>query len=223
MANLEKPLYRWLEKNNEWKWGDAQQDFFEKLKTTLAEAPLLCLYDKELPLKLACETSSYDVGAVLSHVYSDKSERPILYASRTLNIHEKNYSQLDKEGVAIMFGLKKFHQYIYGRKFTICTDNKALSHIFDPQAAIPSLAAARLVRWSVQLCSYDYSIELKSTTDNTNADILSRLPLPKNNSSLPNGIDSLQIDFLPLTADKIRDATSKDPVLKKVVNHLYTG
>ena len=102
------------------------------MKRKLSELPVLCLYDKHLPLELACDAYAYGAGAVLSHIFPDKTEKPITYASTTLNTHERNYSQLDKEAVAIMFGLRKFRQYIYSRKLTLCTDNKALRYIFDP-------------------------------------------------------------------------------------------
>ena len=75
------------------------------------------------------------------HVYPDGI--PIAYASRTLNEREKRYGQIDKEALPIMFGLKRFHLYLYGRHFTILTDYKPLERIFGPKTAIPSLAAMR--------------------------------------------------------------------------------
>ena len=77
------------------------------MKNKLTAAPVLMNYDRNMPLKLACDASGYGLGAVLSHILPDKSERPIAFASRTLNDHEKNYSQLDKEGASIIFGLRK--------------------------------------------------------------------------------------------------------------------
>ena len=184
----------------------------------------MCLYDKHLPLKLACDASAYGAGAVLSHIFPDKTEKPIAYASTTLNPHERNYSELDKEGVAIMFGLRKFRQYIYSRKFTLCTDNKALRYIFDPESALPSLAAARVIRWSVELSAYDYEIEFKTTKENSNADIMLRLPLKEEQkSNYPNAINSMQIDFLPLAATDIKQATATDPALKYVVDFMKSG
>ena len=175
----------------------------------------------KLPVKLACDASSYGIGAVLSHVFPNGSERPIAYASRTLNQHEKMYSQLDKEGLSTIFGVQKFTQYLYGRHFTLTTDNKALSRIIHPNTAIPNIAAARLVRWSVILAAYDYEIELKPTQKHLNADMLSRLPVSAaSNNYLPNSINTMQIDFLPITAQKIRLATAQDPTLSRVIRYL---
>ena len=111
MAEIGKPLYCLLEKDTEWKWTKTEQLSFENLKQVLLTAPVLTIFDQNLPLKLDCDTSQYGLGAVLSHVYPDKSERPIAYASRTLNKHELNYSQIDKEGASIILALKKFSQY----------------------------------------------------------------------------------------------------------------
>ena len=88
MADIVKPLYRLLEKGTEWKWTKTEQLLFENLKQVLLTAPLLTISDQNLPLKLDCDALQYGLVAVLSHVYPYKSERPIAYASRTLNKHE---------------------------------------------------------------------------------------------------------------------------------------
>ena len=133
------------------------------------------------------------------------------------------YSQLDKEGVAIIFGVKKFHQYIYGRRFILETDNKALSRIFDSNRAIPTLAAARLIRWSVMLCAYDYEIKFRSTKEHANADMLSRLPLPTTSSSPQNAINAMQINVMPITADELRQETQNDKILSQVHQYCIKG
>ena len=76
------------------------------------------------------------MGAVLSHVFPNGSERPVAYASRTLSDPEKNYSQIEKEGLAIVFGVKKFHKYVYGRHFTLVTDHKPLVTIFGNNSSL---------------------------------------------------------------------------------------
>ena len=119
---------------------------FRVLKQRLSESPVLSMYDPDLPLKVDRDASKYGFGAVLSHKYLDGTEKPIAYASRTLNKNETNYSQVDKEGASIILALKKFNQYLLEHNFTLTTDNKAIKNIFDPKTEISSTAATRLSR-----------------------------------------------------------------------------
>ena len=109
---------------------------------------LLIHFDHELPLVLACDASPYGAGAVLSHRVEDGSEKPITFASRSLSKAERNYSQLDKEALAIIFGVKQLHEHIYGRPFVILTDNKPLLRILSESKATPQMESARLQCWS---------------------------------------------------------------------------
>jgi len=140
------PLNQLLQHNSKWSWSKACESAFQKLKRRLSSKPILAHYDSTLPLKLACDASPYGVGAVISHVMPNGEEKPIAFGSRTLSKAERNYTQVEKEALAIIFGIKKFHQYVYGRKFLLVTDHKPLTTILSPRAGLPALAAARLQR-----------------------------------------------------------------------------
>ena len=136
MADIAEPLYQLIEKEVSWKWTQKEQDAFDVLKSSLITAPVLTRYDAKLSLKVACDASQYGLGAVISHVYTDGQEKALAFASRSLNKHEMNYSQIDKEGAAVIFALKKFNQYLLGNHFTLTTDNKAIKKIFDPSTEL---------------------------------------------------------------------------------------
>ena len=78
-----------------------------------------------------------------------------------------------------MFGVGKFHRYIFGRRFLLYSDHKPLIHIFGESQSVPVMASARLQRWALTLSSYTYNIKYKSGKNQGNADALSRLPLPE--------------------------------------------
>lgn len=82
------------------------------LKESLASPRLLVHFNPDLPIVLECDASQYGIGAVLSHRFPNGVERPIAYASRSLSPAEKNYSQIEKEGLAIVFGVTKFYMYL---------------------------------------------------------------------------------------------------------------
>ena len=99
--------------------------------------------------------------AILAHRFSDGSEHPITFASRALAPAERNYSQLDKEGLAIIFGVERFHKFLFGRQFTIFTDYKPLKHLFGEDKPIPPMVSAQLQHWALKLSAYQYKIAHK--------------------------------------------------------------
>lgn len=114
---------------------------------------------------------------MISHVMPDGREHPIAFASRSLSSTERNYAQIDREALSLVWGVKKFGQHLYGRKFTLLTDHKPLTSIFSPEKGIPEMAAARIQRWALFLGAHNYDVLYKGTNHHANADGLSRLPL----------------------------------------------
>ncbi|CAK1584579.1 unnamed protein product [Parnassius mnemosyne] len=110
---------------------------------------ILAHYSPDLPLTLATDASSTGVGVVLSHVMPDGAEHPIQFASQTLNSTQRKWVQIDKEANAIIFGVKRFFQYLYGRRFVLFTDYKPLFQIFSPTKALPHLSYTLMQHYAI--------------------------------------------------------------------------
>jgi len=225
------PLNKLLRKQQKWVWDKGCEKAFSWPKQALASSPVLVHYDPSLPIHLAADVSAYGIGAVISHVARDGSEHPIAFASCSLSVSERNYSQIEKEALALVFGVRKFHQFIYGRHFTLVTDHKPLLAILGPKKEIPPLAAARMQRWAFQLSGHDYDTLFKPTTAHCNADGLSRLPLPQTEPALVNTAEIAQISLfniaqiqaLPISSHQLGKITLIDPILSKVYRYTMLG
>lgn len=169
-AKLTKPLTNCLKKGNVVDFE--RQDYiksFDECKNLLINSPILQYPNFDQEFTLTTDASNYALGAVLSQQINNK-DMPIAYASRTLNTHEINYSTTEKELLGIVWAVKYFRPYLYGKKFKIKTDHRPLTWLMslkDPNS--------KLMRWRIKLDEYDYEIEYKKGTLNSNADALSRI------------------------------------------------
>nr|KAG5696115.1 hypothetical protein BaRGS_020516 [Batillaria attramentaria] len=233
LATMAEPLYRLTKKASPWKWGEEEQAAFEQLKNVLSSDQVLVHFDPEKPVGLACDASNVGIGAVLFHRYPDGSERPIANVSKTLTAAERNYSQIHKEALAIIYGLRKFYQYLYGRQFILVTDHKPLTTLFGPKKGTPLLAANRLARWALWLNQFDYTIEYRKTADHGNADALSRLPSGDDidfdreesgeDTDMVCAIRVLSLQVKPFDSNILRQESGKDPVIATVMRYVREG
>lgn len=134
---------------------------------------------------------------------------------------ERQYAQIEREALALYWGVKKFQLYLEGRQFTLIMDHKPLQYIMDPGKAVPVTAAARLQCRCLYLGAFSYQIEYRSTAHHSNCDGLSRLPLQEtadHPQDKPDGAGILYasvIGNLPVTEQEICRATRNDPLLSK--------
>ena len=196
---------------------------FERAKILLTSSLLLVHFDPDKELLVSCDVSPYGLGAVLLHRMEDGSSKPIYYASRTVSTLERGYSQLDKEGLAIIFAVKKFYT-LYGRHFTINSDHKPLQYILGHGKPV---ASARLQRWALLLGAYDYKLEYISACQLQHADGLSRLPLLESPANTPVPGETIllvgNMELSSLNFRKIRQTTESDQVLPRVCLSLQRG
>ena len=196
---------------------------FQQLKKALVSAKVLVHYDPKLPVKLDCDASSIGIGAVLSHQMNDGTERPIAFASMSLTRAEQNYSQIEREALSIIWGVKKFQVYLYLKQFTLVTDHKPLTVLFNPSKAISGMASARIQRWALFLMDYRYKIQFRRTGNHANADALSRLQIEEKELMSTETVFLLQvrqIESTLLTAKQIANSAYKNPVLSKVLQYV---
>lgn len=168
-SKLSQPLTKLLKKDEPFNWTSLQQNSFETLKLELCKEPILQYPDFSKTFNLTTDASNYAVGSVLSQGETP-NDLPIAYASRILNKSEVNYSTTEKELLAIVWSVKHFRPYLYGRKFRIITDHKPLTWLMNVKDP-----GSRLVRWRLLLEEYDYEIIYKQGKLNQNADALSRI------------------------------------------------
>ena len=171
------PLHRLLQKDEHWIWGKEQEWAFRTVREMLFQDRVLTHFNPDLPVVVACDSSSYGLGAVLSHRMPDGSERPVAYASRSLTQTEMKFAQIEKEALGLYWGVRKFQPYLEGRRFILITDHKPLKYIMDPGKAVPVTTAARLQRWGLILGAFAYQIDYRGSKQHANCDGLSRLPL----------------------------------------------
>lgn len=166
-AKVVKPLTALLRKDAEFIISPEIVECFEKCKQLLTMDPILIYPDFTKEFVLTTDASDYAIGAVLSQGPIGK-DRPIAYASRTLNSSEENYSTTEKEFLAIVWAVKHFRPYLYGRKFKLLTDHQPLTYSMTD-------ANRRIVRGKIALEEFDYELIYKPGSQNIVADALSRI------------------------------------------------
>lgn len=226
LSHILHPLYELLKKGKTWIWSSACEKAFNQVKELLLGNKVLMHYDPKRELIVTCDASGRGIGGVLSQIDGGGAERPVAYVSRKLTDAEKSYAQIHREALAIVFTIKKFHEYLYGRRFLLRTDHKPLVSIFGPQKGIPPMAASKMQRWAVILSAYDFDIQYVRTDCNA-ADALSRLPsVAASDEQYTSDSDShlfFASDALLLNNQNIKKFTKRDPILSRVYNYINTG
>ena len=225
LASLLSPLYRLLKKNVPWQWTKTEDDAFRKLKDALCSTEVLAYYSPDQPLVLQTDASGVGLGAVLLQRNGNGDLLPVADASRTLTKAECNYSNIERESLALVFGTSRFRQYLLSRSFTLETDHHPLVKLFGMREGVPCLVSTRLKKWKLNLAAYDYTIRYIPGKRNVMADFMSRNPI-----SSPAGqaetIDDAQVLFIEeelIDAQTIIAETKKDPVLSKVLQFTVNG
>ncbi|MCP3665868.1 MAG: hypothetical protein GY696_25795 [Gammaproteobacteria bacterium] len=183
-AATARPLYQLLTKGQRFYWSAECQTAFEQLRDELVNPSVLAYPDFSRPFCISTDACDSGLGAVLSQNDQNGEEKPVAYASRSLTKAERNYAIIEKEGLGIVWAIKYWRHYLYGRKFKLFTDQAPLKWILKGRDS-----TGRLQRWSLSLQEYDYTVEYRRGIHNANADALSRLHV-ENSSDEVNAASS---------------------------------
>ncbi len=134
-----EPLHRLTRDNVPFVWNGKCKQAFEAVKKRITTTPVLGHYDPKKTQWISCDSSSYAVGIVLFQKNEDGTEEPLGFMSRLLSETERRYSQIEKEGLSIIFGLNRFFKYLWGKKFILIADHKPLLKILGPKTQLPPL------------------------------------------------------------------------------------
>lgn len=194
---------------NNFRWGEEQQHAFDELKKRLAEKTLLVRPDWKAPFILSTDWCQVGFGACLSQI-QEGVEQPICFHSKVLRGAQTNYSATVGELAAVLYGVDKCREYLYGRKFTLVTDHKALLYILDNRKAEPTDTRNDIIqRWAMKLMAYDFDVEFRAGKKHVVADGLSRRTRQDLREEQEQSVGAMEIDErdeLPYMTEKDRNA-----------------
>lgn len=187
-AKITKPMTSFLKKGVKFEATKEYKEAFETCKSLLTNAPLLQYPDFSKPFILTTDASNIALGAVLSQGTIGQ-DKPIAYASRTLLKPEENYSTIEKELLAVLWAVRHFRPYLYGKKFFIYTDHRPLAWLYSL-----SEPNSKLTRWRLKLQEFDFKTLYKAGKQNSNADALSRIKINTLTTNEPHSSNQLNYD-----------------------------
>ena len=220
LAELCSPLRKLILKDSHYTPGDPEHAAFDAIKAEFQKKIILPYFYRNKETILQTDVSKKGFGAVIL-----QEEQPIYYASRALTSAEKNYQNLEREAQAAVWGMEKFHYFLYGRKFILQTDQKPLVSIFRKHMIDVS---PRIQRITIRAWQYDFEPQHIPGRNNVISDALSRVtPLEFQDSNAEK--DILAVNFLQYSSieekerDEVLQETNKDKELQSLKHYISTG
>ncbi|KAK2566265.1 Retrovirus-related Pol polyprotein from transposon 17.6 [Acropora cervicornis] len=219
LSHLMEPLRRLTQTGVEWHWEDGVEKAFSEVKHLVTQAPILAYCSRGKELVIQCDASSRCLGAVLL-----QEVRPLAYASRALTDPETRYATIEKEMLAVVFALEKWHQFAYGRHVLVNTDH-------NPPEAISKKpldrAPKRLQGMLLRILAHYIGVQYTPGYTQHLADMMSRSFIPAGNQGTPSEFEAINaVQFLPMRPEKIQKLqleTSKDETLQLLKATILEG
>ncbi|MCO5570660.1 hypothetical protein L7F22_024387 [Adiantum nelumboides] len=197
-AIIAKPLYALITK---FEWTDECEKAFQILKQRLISAPILKAPNWDKIFHGHVDASAFAIGCILAQPGEKSMDFPISYSSRQLNSAEKNYTTTEREGLGMIYAVKKFRHYLLSNRFVFFVDHQALLYLVNKPCSTD-----RIVRWFIILLEFDFTVVVKKGTTHQRADHLSRLM----HGEAPTGIDDdlpdaylFNIDMVPRWSEEV--------------------
>jgi hypothetical protein len=229
LSDITSPLRELMKKQTTWLWTDVHQKAIGRIKKLLTEAPVLAIYNPQKDVVIQTDSSKDSLGCCLL-----QSKRPVFYASRSLRDNEKQWGQIDKEFLAILYSCQKFHYFIYGKpNIIVHSDHKPLVSIMAKE--MNQINSARLQKIKMKLLKYDITVQYVPGKEMHIADTLSRDPAAAKDDSDTNDdlgemIHQLDLEHETLTIDMTDEkrkifkiCTREDPILSQIIKTYLKG
>ena len=226
LSEVAQPLREMTAKEAKFIWSPQHETAFQEVRELVVKHPVLKYYDLQEEVTVQCDASEYGLGAALL-----QNGQPVAFASRTLSQTERQYAQIEKECLAIVFSCERFSQYLAGRqKITVESDHKPLQSIF--QKSILS-APCRLQRMMLRLQRFNIEVKYKPGAQMYVADHLSRASLADNKEMKDSfqvfafeletltPFDSIKV--APERLSQLQRCTAQDLVLQTLKTTVLTG
>jgi hypothetical protein len=205
----------------EFKWEQEQQSAFDQIKNMLVTAPVIRIFDVTKASTLTTDASENCLSAILS-----QEDKPVAYFSKKLGEAEKNYSNIEREALAVVWGVERCRQFLLGTRFTIRTDHQPLEFLFGRNRELPKVATSRVMRWAIRLMAYDFDIKYIKGNEIPHVDALNRLEFKNDDGE--ECLKACHVDMCGsgfrgvISEDEIQIATKNDPVLTSIKRRILS-
>lgn len=184
----------------------------------MAKKPVVKMFDPKKDMTLTTDASEHSISGILS-----QEGHPIMYLSRRLTNTKFNYSNIQKEALAIVWTTTRAQQFLIGKKFLLRSDHRPLEFIFNPRKELPKATTSRILGWAIRLMAFDFDIEYVKWNSIPHVDALSRLRFYKESKDKTEEFEDASLHWVEtdvLSLDRMAAETRHDPVLSKIISRI---